>query len=343
MGSARVADLQAELATREAEIAALRQQADEQLAAEAATAATLAVEKAEAERRAQELEAQFELDRAVMRETVSSASLALTKLQDDIAAAEALHAEQAALLAAREAALAQAKAEATTLQTTLSDLQARVVTLEDERARAQAAATQTAQSAEEAYRSAQEATIRVQQATTDAETAHRRLSEETERAQAAEADRAQALAQLKAAARAEADRRQATLVAFRELVYEAAERFVRVEVDRARRNQGTPAKLLAWAKGFYLIHEAKWLDGLRPVMRTHLAAIGSSQDVDAYTRAIVAPQLLRAQAELRAVAEGDPDDYPAALEALLTRWERERPAALADLILQEEVSYVRSL
>jgi hypothetical protein len=78
-------------------------------------------------------------------------------------------------------------------------------------------------------------------------------------------------------------------------------------------------------------------------MRSHLVFIDSTEDVDTYTRRLIAPQLLAAVQQIRTIAEGDSEDFAASLERLLTKWELERPVQIADRVFQEEMTYVRSL
>lgn len=143
--------------------------------------------------------------------------------------------------------------------------------------------------------------------------------------------------------RAEADRLQALILAHRDIVSDVMAREILKETERARKNKLTPAKLKAWAEGYYLLREDQYVDSLRPAMRAFLAFIGSTADVDTCTRERIRPQLMAAVQQLRAVADGDKDEFEQTLERLLTRWERERPAQLADQIVHEEMTYVRSL
>jgi len=157
---------------------------------------------------------------------------------------------------------------------------------------------------------------------------------------AARTDAEEALAALK---KAEADWRQGMMLTHRDSVLYHMGLLVEKETTRARANKGTPAKLRAWAESYYLLWEDTCVDALRTDMRNHLVFIRSPQDVDHYTRAILRPMLTAAAAQIRAIADGDADDYPVEIERVLTRWAQDRPAAVADLILQEEVTYVRSL
>lgn len=151
------------------------------------------------------------------------------------------------------------------------------------------------------------------------------------------------VAALETARQAERERRLGLVASHRALIVDAMERIVLRETDRARRNQATPAKLRAWAEAFYLEHEDKSLEALRPAIRTHLAAIGSTEDVDTVTRAYLQPQLAAALEQIRTVAGGDPDDFAVTLEKVLMRWETDRPAAIADAVLAKEIAHVGSL
>lgn len=342
----RVTDLEAGLAAVEETLVETRDvvEADRQQAEAEAQRLRDDLAAAVAERdRLVKAEAQAVADRQVMQQTAVAAGDLISQLRAQLAESDTKIDAATTSAADAERARHEAEQQLAALREQLDASARDLATVTTAHETAQGEIRTALDRSDAVHRERQAIAEQLRQATAEAEQARRRLAVETEKLDAAEADRAQAVAQLRAAARSEADRRQATMLAHREVVFEAAERFTRVEVDRARRNQGTPGKLMAWAPGFYLMHLEKWVDGLRPAMRTHLASIGSTEDVDTYTRAKVRPLLLAAQAELRAVADGDPEDYPVALEQLLTRWERERPAVLADLILQEEVTYVRSL
>jgi HK97 family phage portal protein len=154
---------------------------------------------------------------------------------------------------------------------------------------------------------------------------------------AAQAERDKAAAELAHAADKEtmeqrrhdyADRVTNALTAHRAVVVDALGRLVRRETEKARRNQVTPQKLRAWSDGFYSLHRETCEDALEPVIRVHLALAGSAAD---------------ARAQLMAVVDGEPDEMPQTLERVLSRWESERPGALADRLLKEGVEYVRSI
>jgi len=183
----------------------------------------------------------------------------------------------------------------------------------------------------------------LEDATAKRTAAEQALAETVAKLEAEQALRSAAEAALPALKATYIAQRQATITARRKVIATQAGKVVGVECDRARRNQTTPAKLLAWAESFYMMQEDKFVDALRDIMQEVLIDMGSDADVDTYTRNKVRPQLLAAVAQIRAVASGDPEEFPVALEHLLTRWERERPAAIADAVVQEEMTYVRSL
>lgn len=158
------------------------------------------------------------------------------------------------------------------------------------------------------------------------------------------AARADVEATLVAAREASHQLRIAVLGAHRALVVDAWGRMVRRETEKARRHQATPEKLRAWIAAFYETHEDVCVEALRPAMRTHLAWKQSSEDVDTVTLALVRDHIAESQAQLRALLDGvEPEDVPAMLERMLTKWETQRPETLADRILKDEIDHVRSL
>jgi HK97 family phage portal protein len=179
--------------------------------------------------------------------------------------------------------------------------------------------------------------------------------------QAAVADaleaRARALATeaaIEAQRAAEHTRLVGMVAAVRALIVDAMGRMVHREIEKARthrvslphgvnpRTVTEADRLRYWVDAFYSIHEGTCFDALRPAIRAHLAWKQSTEDVDAVTLAFVREHIADSVTQLRAVADAEPDDLPASLERVLLRWERLRPDALADRVLSEEVSYVRT-
>jgi hypothetical protein len=332
--TAVVVELRAALETAEAELIRAREAVDLERAQAAAKADQL---KAEAETQATRAQ-QWEADHAIMRQTQVAAESVIAQLQTQLVEAEARQAT--ALTAVDEARLAG--------EQQLAAIQAELETARAVTAEAEAAAREKAESEERAHVELAAATQRLLEQTAKAEQAAQILEAErkadAERLDAAEAAiraKDEALAAVKQAV---ITHRQKQIPENRNVIEIAYAKVVRLERDRAMRNSGTPAKLRAWAEGFYLphAHEAYAVETALPLMRQHLTFIDSEQDAEVYTRGIVQPDLRTAKAQILAVADGDPEEFNVSLERLLTRWERDRPAAVADAILLEEVTYVPS-
>jgi hypothetical protein len=165
---------------------------------------------------------------------------------------------------------------------------------------------------------------------------------EAERLAAEEAEaRASAVAALQARQVSEGDRLMAVLGAHRALVVEAAGRLIREEVDKALRHQTTPSKFRQWLDTFYVTHEQTCVDRLLPIVRVHLAWMMSSDDPLMVARELATAHVAESQRLLRAIANGDQADFAKLLARVLDRWEQDRPEAFADLVLREEIDYVR--
>jgi HK97 family phage portal protein len=142
---------------------------------------------------------------------------------------------------------------------------------------------------------------------------------------------------------AELQRMTAVIAAHRGLLVDAMGRMVRRETEKARRQQATPEKLRHWIDVFYVTHEDTCVEALLPAVRVHLAWAQSADDPLTVTRQIVREHIADSTRQLRAVANGDPDDLHVSLERMLLRWEEDRAAALADRILHEEIEHARTL
>ena len=77
-------------------------------------------------------------------------------------------------------------------------------------------------------------------------------------------------------------------------------------------------------------------------MRTHLAWALSETDPLAATQTVVRGHLDLFDAQMRHVLDAAPEDFQTDLERVLTRWEADRPAAVADAILLEAITHVRT-
>lgn len=329
------------------------------LAVEALQAAT-ATERAEAERAVEALTALQAAATAMLETKIA----ALAERESDliIAGAESVAvALELDLLRARavrdqEAAAVTAAAEMTALRTAAEDAAAaHTAHLEAERTTQADLAKQLADA--QTYLATLTAQLDAAAAKAQAEEAERTAQAQATFKAAIDAAQAADLARLAHEQRVQAEkdtevrtatanhaaRLQALIPGHREGIKDTMERLVRVDTDRARRNIGSPEKLVAWAEAFFPQQDDRYLDALRTGMRSHLVFIDSTQDVDAYMQTLIAPQLLAAVQQIRTIAAGDREDFHASMERLLTKWEQDRPLAIADAVFAEEMTYVRSL
>ena len=195
-------------------------------------------------------------------------------------------------------------------------------------------------------------------AVTEAQEARRELSErevalETAQLAQVEAERlageARAQAETLTASLAvrkadELDRLTRVVAAHRALIVDVVGRVLRPEVDRARRRQVTPESLRKWAEAFYQTHRDVCADALYPAVLTHLAWKRSEEDPRTVARALAEAHCAQSEGQLAAlVTRAEPDEFHGELEQLLLRWEQERPSAVADTILADEIRYIGSL
>jgi HK97 family phage portal protein len=343
---AQVATVTAELEALRAQHAALTRDAIAAKLAAAQAIADAAAARTTAEQTLVEQATSLEVERKSRAETeaalsdvrasaAAASSLAeTTKSAAEIAAAETLAirtaAEQAAIDHAH--ALATEQADKAALQAELERLKHAEIARVEALHLAQEHATQALATASEA-------------------TAVRAVAEQMSADQATklaieQAANAATQAEMAKRTQAFAAHRRALRSAHRHQITDAVAKLIYKETERATKNQATPEKLRSWAESFYLLHEDNYVDSLRSVMRQHLVLIGSSADVDAYTRAKVHPHLTAALTQLRTICDGDPAEFHITLERLKTRWLQDRPAALADVVAQDDIEtdeYLRSV
>lgn len=292
--------------------------------------------------------AQDELDQAVARADNAERLAGVAEIARGEAAKRAEDAERQAIAAATaltdaETTFKAVRADATASAKALAEAEKAALEAYRVRDLAEAGALLAQGAAKTAADDANQARQDALQAQQDAEAALKAGAEAEARCVTAEAAGQAALDAVQAQRAATAERYTRMVGAIRGMVVDVWGRMVRREIEKARRNLGTPAKLRAWAEGFYLLHGDTCIDALRPVIAAHLAWLGSDADVDDTTRELVGPHLKTAERQLRAIADGDPDEYHTALERLLTKWETDRPNALADVILREGIAHVRTL
>jgi HK97 family phage portal protein len=132
-------------------------------------------------------------------------------------------------------------------------------------------------------------------------------------------------------ARSSAVERRAVDPAHRAMLADAVGRIVRQETCKARRAHATPEKLRAWMENFYPQHERRSLAMLHPA----IAACGPDDPATA-TRAVVTQHIADSVRQLRDLldrATTRPEAFPDELEALLVRWEHDRPWQAANAFL----------
>jgi hypothetical protein len=148
--------------------------------------------------------------------------------------------------------------------------------------------------------------------------------------------------QLKATRDESAARLASVLSSHRALIAAEVSRLARREATNARSKQATPQKLLGWLETFAAVEAPICVEALLPAIRTHLVWMKSTEDPAAVTMRFVKAHLDMFDARLRSVAAAEPDEFHSTLEAVLQRWESDRPTEVADAILQEGIAYVRA-
>lgn len=125
------------------------------------------------------------------------------------------------------------------------------------------------------------------------------------------------------------------LVAHRAILADVAARMVKKEGNAARRAAGRGlAALEAWGVEFYPDFESQLAAALVPAVRAHLAAAGSDADAAVEAARIAAAHVASSREDLAAeAARGAGAD----VERLADRWEVERPGALGDGFLAEQL------
>jgi hypothetical protein len=146
-----------------------------------------------------------------------------------------------------------------------------------------------------------------------------------------------------AVARDEAAARLASVLgSHRALIADAVGRMARRQAEKARRYQATPEKLRRWLETFAAVEAPICVEALLPAVRTHLAWMQSAEDPAFVTQTLVKAHLDTFEIRLLSAADAEPDEFHATLEAVLQRWEADRPTEVADAILQEGIAYVRA-
>lgn len=142
----------------------------------------------------------------------------------------------------------------------------------------------------------------------------------------------------------ECDRLSRLIASHRANLVDVVVRLLRPEVDRARRHQSSPESLRKWAAAFYQTHRDVCTDALYPALLTHHALKRSDADARAAARELAEAHCAQSEQQLAAlVTRTEPDEFHRELEQLLLRWEQDRPAAVADTLLADEIRYLGEL
>lgn len=239
--------------------------------------------------------------------------------------------------AARDAALATAQENQDNAKRAAEQVAAIVAQKEDLERRGQATQSET-DSVRAAVEAAQKELAARETALVDAQ---RALDASTAEAVAAQKRAEQLEAAIQERRDAEADRLTRVLSAHRALVSDALGRVLRPEISRARRNH---PDFRVWMDAFYDIHQRAVAEALIPVAGALLAWKGSDDSPQMYADQLAAEHCAESKRQLSAALEVSEtkDEFSATLDAMLTRWEMERPHKLADKVLQHEVDYIRS-
>jgi HK97 family phage portal protein len=139
-----------------------------------------------------------------------------------------------------------------------------------------------------------------------------------------------------------AARLASVLGSHRSLIAAEVGRLARREAEKARRYQATPEKLRRWLETFATVEAPICVEALLPAVRTHLAWMRSADDPSVVTAQLVKAHLDTFEARLKSAADAESDEFHATLEAVLQRWEADRPTEVADAMLQEGIAYVRA-
>lgn len=121
-------------------------------------------------------------------------------------------------------------------------------------------------------------------------------------------------------------------MAWRHIVVDVVDRLTKIETKRARQaaKQG-PEKFHAWIEEFYPVHAIRLREALEPAVRSWGDLRGLNEDWQGPLEALVAKVIEQSTEELLGAKVSVLADD---VEARVSRWERERPGEVADLILE---------
>jgi len=135
------------------------------------------------------------------------------------------------------------------------------------------------------------------------------------------------------------DRISSMLPGVQLLIEDAARDFVRREVDRAKRAAASPEKLTGWMNGFYPQQAEYALTQLRHPLRLYRQLLGRADDPDGVIRARIAEYTAASCARLVPLLTAPAETLRHVVTDVVDRWETDRPAALAQALMTDEVSH----
>ena len=136
------------------------------------------------------------------------------------------------------------------------------------------------------------------------------------------------------------DRISAMLPGVQMLIEDKARDFVRREVDRAKRAAASPEKLAGWINGFYPQQAEYALTQLRHPLRLYRQLLGRPDDPETEIRSRIAEYTGISSTRLTLLlATTPPETLRQVVTDVVDRWETDRPAALAQALMTDEVSH----
>lgn len=340
-----------------------------------ASAAEEARDKAQAdEKTARDAERQTmrERDEALAEKSRHESSAAEARRLAEAAAAETVRAkgeadEARAACAAREMDLSAAVTrrdsavsdverltreleEAVSAGEAVDELRSRIEELTRDVSAAQSAVQESAAALEsaavaraEAERLAREAVSTAEVAAAGRTEAEQALASATERAAGSEAALDELRQQHVSVVQAQRKHLEAVIASHHALAADVASRLQEREADRARAHQQSPEKMRTWIETFYGKFHDQFVEAILPAVRVHLAWKQSTDNPRDVAVAMATRHCEESKAQLRAFLNATPDDFHVAVDHLLKRWEKDRPNAIADALLADEIAHLREL
>ena len=301
---------------------------------QADTAAEEARTAAEAARIAREAEAA-----AVGAYTIAAqaghdaeAARAAAETERDAARAEAIEANDRRVAVARDLEAAQqliteSEARLAALTGTESTLRADL-----ERSLGEIRRLETELAAEQAVKDTEirHARERLDAAAAAVERAEQQATEAREAQHAADAARRDVQSRMK-------DRQGAEIAARRAGVASAMTRMIAREVERAKSQQQTRAKLEDWIDRFYPGHEKTCAKTLLDAVRHHTVWMDDGEDPQTLALILAREHIEESKRQIMSVLQDDEEEIAGGLYQLFEHWTHERVNVIADALMQKEI------